>query len=94
MDEGWYRLGMLLVLVAGFWEGVMAIVFRVFTDKEPSVMTAVNYLPAPWCHIAAVAVMIVAFAVIAVLDARHKRVLRAGSGEGGASDADSVRNGG
>lgn len=75
MDEGWYRLGMLLTLVVGFWEGVMAVVFRLFTDKDPSVMTAVNYLAAPWCYVAAAGVAAVAFAVIAVLDAGHKKAL-------------------
>ncbi|MFI6512171.1 hypothetical protein ACIBCT_31600 [Streptosporangium sp. NPDC050855] len=73
MDEAWYRLGMLLVLIAGVWEGPMAIVFRLFTDKRPNVLTAANYLPTPWCYVAAVGAMIVAFAVIAFLDIRHKR---------------------
>ncbi|MCA6096567.1 hypothetical protein LE181_30955 [Streptomyces sp. SCA3-4] len=75
MNEGWYRLGMLLVLVAGFWEGVMAVVLRLFTDKGPGVMTAANYLPGPWCYVAAAAVVAAAFAVIALLDAGHRKVL-------------------
>ncbi|MER5646641.1 hypothetical protein [Streptosporangium sp. NPDC002524] len=73
MNEAWYRLGMLLVLAAGVWEGPLAIVFRVFTDKAPNVLTAANYLPAPWCYVAAVGATIVAFAVIVLLDAAHKR---------------------
>ncbi len=83
MNEAWYRLGMLVVLVAGFWEGVMAVVFRVFTEKEPGVMTAANYLPAPWCYVTAAGAALLAVVVIAVLDARHKKVLareRAGVG--------------
>ncbi|MGC5009298.1 hypothetical protein ACLQ2R_00900 [Streptosporangium sp. DT93] len=77
MNEAWYRLAMLLTLIAGVWEGPMAIVFRVFTDKAPNVLVAANYLPAPWCYVAAVAATVVAFAVIAFLDVRHKRVTSA-----------------
>lgn len=83
MDEAWYRLGMLLVLIAGFWEGLAALFFRLFTGKEPSPMIAVNYLPSPWCYVGAVAVMAVTFAVIAALDSAHQKVLRTGrAGEG------------
>lgn len=71
MDDGYYRLAMLLTLVAGFWQGPMAIIFRVFTDKEPNVLVAANYLPAPWCYVVAVAAAGVAFAVIAVLETRR-----------------------
>ncbi|MEV6670178.1 hypothetical protein [Streptomyces sp. NPDC051162] len=75
MDEGWYRPGMLLVFIAGFWEGAAALFFRLFMGKEPSPMIAVNYLPAPWCYVGAVAVVLVAFAVVAVLDTGHKKAL-------------------
>ncbi|MFE0019471.1 hypothetical protein [Amycolatopsis sp. NPDC059021] len=75
MDEGWYRLGMVVVGLAGFWEGVMAIVFRLFTDKEPSVMSAANYLPAPWCYVVAGVIAAVAFAIVAALDSGHKKAL-------------------
>lgn len=75
MNEAWYRLGMLLVLAAGVWEGLLAIVFRVFTDKAPNALTAANYLPAPWCYLAAVGATIVAFAVIVFLEAAHRRAL-------------------
>ena len=75
MNEGWYRLGMLLVLVAGAWEGAMAIVFRLFTAKGPSVLTAANYLPSPWSYLVAVGAMIAAVAVIAALDTGHKKAL-------------------
>ncbi|MFD9890405.1 hypothetical protein ACFWY9_13760 [Amycolatopsis sp. NPDC059027] len=82
MDEGWYRLGMAVVGIAGFWEGVMAIIFRLFTDKEPSVMSAANYLPAPWCYVVAGGIVVVAFAIVAALDSAHKKVLaRKGSRE-------------
>ncbi|MBG0814064.1 hypothetical protein [Planomonospora sp. ID82291] len=74
MDEAWYRLGMLLTLAAGIWEGPMAVIFRLFTDKEPNILTAANYLPEPWCYVAAAGATVAALAVIAVLDARHKRV--------------------
>lgn len=75
MNEGWYRLAMLLTLVAGVWEGPMAIIFRAFTDKGPNVLLAANYLPAPWCYVVAVAAALVAFAVIAVLDILHKKAM-------------------
>ncbi|GII55051.1 hypothetical protein Pth03_34400 [Planotetraspora thailandica] len=73
MGEAWYRLGMLLALAAGVWEGPLAIIFRLFTDKEPTVLTAANYLSAPWCYVGAVGAMIIALGVIVVLDAGHKR---------------------
>ncbi|MFC4531813.1 hypothetical protein [Sphaerisporangium dianthi] len=77
MNEAWYRLAMLVTLIAGVWEGPMAIIFRVFTDKGPNALVAANYLPAPWCYIVAVAAAAAAFAVIAVLDTRHKRAMSA-----------------
>ncbi|WP_430782432.1 hypothetical protein [Actinoplanes sp. G11-F43] len=75
MDDGWYRLAMLLTLAAGVWEGPIAIIFRVFTDKGPSVMVAANYLPAPWCYAAATAAALAAFAVIALLETRRRRTM-------------------
>ena len=77
MDDGWYRLAMLVTLFAGIWEGPIAIIFRVFTDKGPNVMVAANYLPSPWCYVAAVVAAVVAFAVIAVLETRRKKVMAA-----------------
>lgn len=71
MHDAWYRLAMLLTLAAGFWEGPMAIVFRVFTDRGPTVLTAANYLPEPWCYVAAAGAAGVTVAVLAVLDARR-----------------------
>ena len=75
MDDAGYRLAMLLTLVAGTWEGPIAIIFRVFTDKGPNALVAANYLPAPWCYVVAVAAAGVAFAVIAVLEIRRKRMM-------------------
>lgn len=75
MDDGWYRLAMICTLVAGVWEGPIAIIFRVFTDKGPNVMVAANYLSAPWCYVVAVAAAVVAFAVIALLETRRKQVM-------------------
>ena len=77
MDDGWYRLAMLVTLFAGIWEGPIAIIFRVFTDKGPHVMVAANYLSSPWCYVAAVVAAVVAFAVIAVLETRRKKVMAA-----------------
>ncbi|WP_171165939.1 hypothetical protein [Streptomyces sp. I05A-00742] len=75
MDEGWYRLGMVVTLALGVWEGALAIAFRAFSDKKPNVMTAVNYLPSPWCYVAGAVVVVAAVAVIVALDAGRKQVL-------------------
>jgi hypothetical protein len=56
---------------------LIAIIFRAFTDKGPNVLVAANYLPTPWCYVAAGAAMVMAFAVIATLDTRTRRCLRA-----------------
>jgi hypothetical protein len=40
-------------------------------------MVAANYLPSPWCYVAAVAAAAIAFAVIAVLEIRRKKVTSA-----------------
>lgn len=77
MDDGWYRLAMLLTLIAGVWEGPVAIIFRAFTDKGPNALVAANYWPAPWCYIAAVAATAVAFAVIALLETSRKHAMTA-----------------
>ncbi len=82
MNEAWYRLLMLLTLIAGVWEGPMAIIFRAFTDKGPNMLVAANYLPTPWCYVGAVAAAAVALAVIAVLDVRHKKVTSGASQRG------------
>jgi hypothetical protein len=75
MHEAWYRFAMIVTLAVGFWEGPMAIVFRLFTDKAPTVLTAANYLPEPWCYIAAVAATVATLGALAFLDTRHKRRL-------------------
>ncbi|MEV4283663.1 hypothetical protein [Actinoplanes xinjiangensis] len=76
MNEAWYRLAMIVVLAVGFWEGPMAIIFRVFTDKGPTLLTAANHLPSPWCYVAAGAAAGAAVALIALLDVRRKALLR------------------
>ncbi|MDR6318415.1 hypothetical protein J3R03_002611 [Actinoplanes couchii] len=68
---------MVLTLFVGVWEGPIAIVFRVFTDKGPNVLVAANYLPSPWCYLVAVAAATIAFAVIAVLETRRKKAMSA-----------------
>ncbi|MBZ4321840.1 hypothetical protein [Streptomyces huiliensis] len=75
MDEGWYRLGMVVAFTLGLWEGVIAIVYRAFTDKEAGVMTAVNHLPSPWCYAAGAVVAVVAVVVVGALDRGRKRLL-------------------
>lgn len=79
MDDGWYRLAMLLTLVVGVWEGPIAIIFRAFTDKAPFVLVAANYLPAPWCYVVAAMAAALAFTVIAVLETRRKNAMSAGA---------------
>jgi hypothetical protein len=74
VDDATYRLAMLVTLIAGVWEGPMAIIFRAFTDKSPNVLVAANYLPTPWCYLAAIAAAACAFATIAILETRRKRV--------------------
>lgn len=77
MDDGWYRLGMLLTLALGIWEGPIAIIFRAFTDKGPHLLVAANYLSAPWCYVVAVVAAAAAFAVIVILEGRRKRAMSA-----------------
>ncbi|MER5785654.1 hypothetical protein ABT104_28660 [Streptomyces mobaraensis] len=74
MDEAGYRLGMAVAFMLGLWEGVIAIVYRAFTDKEAGVMTAVDYLPTPWCYVAGGAVVLVAGVVVEALDRGRKRL--------------------
>jgi hypothetical protein len=83
VDDGWYRLAMVLTLFLGIWEGPIAIIFRLFTDKGPNVMVAANYLSSPWCYLGALPATVVAFAAIAVLETRRKKVMSA-AGHGGA----------
>jgi hypothetical protein len=75
VDDGWYRLAMLLTLAAGVWEGPVAVVFRAFTDKGPTMLTAANYLPSPWCYVVAGGAAVVAFIGLAVLETRRKRAM-------------------
>lgn len=75
MNEAWYRLAMILVATVGIWEGVIAAIFKIFTDKEPGVATAVNHLPEPWCYLAAAGVVVVTLVVLALLDTAHKKAL-------------------
>ncbi|GIG65699.1 hypothetical protein [Phytomonospora endophytica] len=78
MHEAWYRLAMILVVTAGFWEGVMAAVFKLFTDKEPGVATAVNHLDEPWCYVGAAGVVLLTLVVLGFLDRAHKKALARG----------------
>jgi hypothetical protein len=59
----------------GLWEGVLAIVFRLVTHKPANWLTAANYLPAPWCYLAAVGAALLAYGVLAVLDSARKKQL-------------------
>ena len=75
MNEAWYRLAMILVATVGIWEGVMAVIFKLFTDKAPSPATAVNYLDEPWCYVGAAGVVVATLVVLALLDAAHKKAV-------------------
>ena len=75
MDEAWYRVGMVVALFLGVWEGPIAIIFRVFTDKGPNPLVAANYLAGPWCYVVAGAAAVIAFGVIAFLETRRTRAL-------------------
>jgi len=75
MDEGWYRLMMVGVAYGGIWEGVIAITFRLFTSKEPSALTAANYLDAPWCYVVAGVVIVVALALLSRLHTARMKVM-------------------
>ncbi|MFD7662204.1 hypothetical protein [Streptomyces sp. NPDC059788] len=75
MNEAWYRLLSILVFTAGFWEGPAAILYRVVGDDHGTAMRPVNYLDSPWNYIVSVAVMVVAFALLAVLDKGRERAL-------------------
>ncbi|WP_405056528.1 hypothetical protein OG474_27770 [Kribbella sp. NBC_01505] len=73
MNEGMYRLVMFVVAFLGIWEGIVALIFRLWTDKGPSVLTAANYLDAPWCYVVAAGTIVVAFILLAVLEQGRAR---------------------
>ncbi|MEU4602820.1 hypothetical protein AB0F43_07570 [Kribbella sp. NPDC023972] len=75
MDEGWYRFAMVVVAFFGVWEGVITLIFRLWTDKEPTALTAANHLDAPWCYIVAAGAIVVALALLAVLGNARAKVL-------------------
>jgi hypothetical protein len=76
MDEGWYRFAMVIVAFFGTWEGIITIIFRLWTDKGPTVLTAANHLAAPWCYIVAGGAIMVALALFAVLANARNKVLQ------------------
>ncbi|MET7279698.1 hypothetical protein ABZS29_15785 [Kribbella sp. NPDC005582] len=73
MDEAMYRLVMLVVAVFGIWEGLIALIFRLWTDKRPNLLTAANYLDAPWCYVVAAGIIVVALLLLAVLEKGRAR---------------------
>ncbi|WP_030672338.1 hypothetical protein [Streptomyces rimosus] len=75
MNEAWYRLLSILVFTAGFWEGPAAILYRVISDDHGTPMRPVNYLDAPWNYVASGAVIVAAFALLAVLDKGREKAL-------------------
>lgn len=78
MNEGWYRLLSVLVLVAGFWEGPAAILYRIVSDDDGTVMRAANYLDAPWNYVASGAVIVVTVLLLGVLDKGRRKALASG----------------
>ncbi|MFF4949262.1 hypothetical protein ACWC2K_21580 [Streptomyces chattanoogensis] len=75
MNEGWYRLLSVLTGFIGFWQGPMAIFYRLTQDDTGTPMRAANYLGSPWCYIVAAAVAAVCAALLAVLDKGRKKAL-------------------
>lgn len=73
MSDAGYRGIMAVVGCLGVWEGIVAIVFRLFTHKPPNWLTAANYLPTPWCYVAAVGAALLAYGVLALLDSARKK---------------------
>ncbi len=75
MHEAWYRVMSIVVLVVGVWEGPLAILYRLVSDDEGTVLRAANYLPSPWCYPAAVTAAVLLYGVLAVLDAGREKAL-------------------
>ncbi|MFH8788667.1 hypothetical protein [Streptomyces roseoverticillatus] len=75
MHEAWYRVMSIVVLIVGVWEGPLAIVYRLVSGDEGTVMRAANYLPSPWCYVVAVVAALLLYGVLAVLDTGHKKAL-------------------
>lgn len=68
-----YRLAMVVVTFFGIWEGVIALILELWTDKGPTVLTAANYLAAPWCYVVAGGAIVVALLLLAALDKGRER---------------------
>jgi hypothetical protein len=82
MDDGWYRLGEILVATIGIREGLVTIILKLIGGHEPNWGSLPLYLPGPWCYVVAVGVMVVAFAALVALDkARLAKGARTPSGE-------------
>ncbi|MEU9110930.1 hypothetical protein AB0D04_03760 [Streptomyces sp. NPDC048483] len=82
MNEGYYRLLSVLTLALGFWQGPMAIFYRLTRDDTGTPMRAANYLASPWCYLVAGAATAACCALLAVLDSGRKKALaRAGASE-------------
>ncbi|MEU4393720.1 hypothetical protein [Kribbella sp. NPDC023855] len=75
MDEGMYRLAMVGVAFLGIWEGLLTIIFRLFTSRPPNWLTAANHLDSPWCYVVAGGVIAVAVVLLSALDTARKKVL-------------------
>ncbi|MFH8406623.1 hypothetical protein ACH4FX_17795 [Streptomyces sp. NPDC018019] len=84
MNEGWYRLLSLLTLVAGFWEGPAAILYRIIGDDDGTVLRAANYLDGPWNYVVSGAAIVVTVALLAVLDKGRQKALARERDAGGA----------
>ena len=68
-----YRLVMVIVAFFAIWEGVIALIYRLWTEKQPNLLTAANYLDAPWCYVVAAGTILVALPLLAVLEKRRAR---------------------
>lgn len=78
MDDGWYRLGEIVIATIGIREGVVAIVMQLIGRGHADWTSLPLYLPNPWNYTAAAGVVVVAFIALAALGrARLAAVARA-----------------
>jgi hypothetical protein len=54
--------------VVGIREGLVAIILKLIGRDSPNGGSLALYLPSPWCYVVASGVVVVAFAVLVVVD--------------------------
>lgn len=68
MDDGWYRLIEALVAIIGIREGLVTIILKLIGRDDPGWMNLPLYLPGAWCYAGSAAIVVIAFATLAMLD--------------------------